>query len=240
MLELRGVALDYGRIGALHGIDLDVAAGEIVALVGANGAGKSTLLKVVAGLERPRAGTVRFDGAAIAGQPAHRVLARGIAYVPEGRMIVGTLSVRDNLRLGAYARAGRFALAAEVERILAVFTDLRDRLDEPGAALSGGQAQMLALARGLMAAPRLLLLDEPALGLAPRVADEVFALIARLKRAGTAVLLVEQNVGDALAVADRAYVIAGGRIVKHGPAAALACDGDLREAYLGFHREAAP
>jgi branched-chain amino acid transport system ATP-binding protein len=160
--------------------------------------------------------------------------------VPEGRLIVGTLSVRDNLRLGAFARAGRAPLAAEIERVLAIFPDLAPRLDEPGASLSGGQAQMLALARGLMAAPKLLLLDEPALGLAPVMARQVFALIARLKREGATILLVEQNVAEALALADRALVLESGRVVKAGAASLLASDPGLREAYLGLRREGSP
>ncbi len=240
MLEIRDLHLSYGRIRAVQGASLEVRAGEVVALVGANGAGKSSILKTVAGQERPERGTIRFDGADIAGAPAHRTLARGIAYVPEGRMIVGTLSVRDNLRLGAYARAGAFDAAAEIERVLAIFPDLRERLDEPGAALSGGQAQMLALARGLMAAPKLLLLDEPALGLAPVMTRAVFALLARLKREGATILLVEQNVAEALALADRAYVLEGGRIVKQGAASHLARDPGLREAYLGLRPEPHP
>jgi len=240
MLEIRDLHLSYGRIRAVQGVDLGVAAGEIVALVGANGAGKSSILKAIAGLEKPERGTIRFHGRDIAGWPAHRALADGIAYVPEGRMIVGTLSLRDNLKLGAYARRGAGDLAAEIERVLTIFPDLRGRLDEPGAALSGGQAQMLALARGLMAAPKLMLLDEPALGLAPVMTRAVFALIARLKAAGATILLVEQNVAEALAVADRAYVIEGGRVVKEGAASLLARDPGLREAYLGLRRETPP
>jgi branched-chain amino acid transport system ATP-binding protein len=240
MLEIRDLHLSYGRIRAVQGVDIDVAAGEVVALVGANGAGKSSILKAIAGLERPERGVVRFQGRDIAGWPAHRALAAGIAYVPEGRMIVGTLSVRDNLRLGAFARAGRVDLAAEIERMLGIFPDLRGRLDEPGASLSGGQAQMLALARGLMAAPKLLLLDEPALGLAPVTTAAVFALIARLKAEGATVLLVEQNVAEALAVADRGYVLESGRVVKSGAGANLARDPEMREAYLGLRRETPP
>jgi len=240
MLDVRDLHLSYGRIRAVQGVDLAVAAGEIVALVGANGAGKSSILKAIAGLERPERGAVRFNGQDIAGWPAHRALAAGIAYVPEGRLIVGTLSVRDNLKLGAYARRDAADLAAEIERVLAIFPDLKGRLDEPGASLSGGQAQMLALARGLMAAPKLMLLDEPALGLAPVMTRAVFALIARLKAAGATILLVEQNVAEALAVADRAYVVEGGRIVKEGAASLLARDPGLREAYLGLRRETPP
>ena len=240
MLDIRDLHLSYGRIRAVQGVALDVAAGEVVALVGANGAGKSSILKAIAGLERPERGTICFAGRDIAGWPAHRALAAGIAYVPEGRMIVGTLSVRDNLRLGAFARAGQADLAAEIARVLAIFPDLQERLDEPGASLSGGQAQMLALARGLMAAPKLLLLDEPALGLAPVMTRAVFELLARLKAEGATILLVEQNVAEALALADRAYVVESGRVVKQGAASLLARDPGLREAYLGLRREASP
>mgnify|MGYP001206220960 CR=1 FL=1 len=240
MLEVRGLQVSYGRIRAVQGVDLDLAAGEVVALVGANGAGKSSILKAIAGVERPQRGAIRFEGVDIAGWPAHRALARGIAYVPEGRMIVGTLSVRDNLRLGAYARAGAVDLAAETARVLAIFPDLRARVDQPGAALSGGQAQMLALARGLMAAPKLLLLDEPSLGLAPVMTRAVFDLLARLKAGGATILLVEQNVAEALALADRAYVLESGRVVKAGAASHLARDPGLREAYLGVRPEISP
>jgi branched-chain amino acid transport system ATP-binding protein len=239
MLEIRDLHVSYGRIRAVLGVDLDLRAGEVAALVGANGAGKSSILKAVAGLERPERGTIRFLGRDISGWPSHRALALGIAYVPEGRMIVGTLSVRDNLKLGAYTR-GAANLDAEIDRVLAIFPDLGTRLDEPGASLSGGQAQMLALARGLMAAPKLMLLDEPALGLAPAMTAAVFALIARLKADGATILLVEQNVAQALALADRAYVLEGGRVAKSGAGASLARDPELREAYLGLRRETSP
>lgn len=233
MLEIRDLHLSYGRIRAVQGASLEVRAGEVVALVGANGAGKSSILKTVAGQERPERGTIRFDGADIAGAPAHRTLARGIAYVPEGRMIVGTLSVRDNLRLGAYARAGAFDAAAEIERVLAIFPDLRERLDEPGAALSGGQAQMLALARGLMAAPKLLLLDEPSIGLAPVLVEQLFARVASLAVEGTAVLMAEQNTAAALSVAERAIVLRDGRIVADGAAEAIRKRPELELSDLG-------
>lgn len=244
MLEVRGLHVSYGRIRAVSGIDLDVGAGEIVALIGANGAGKSSTLKAISGMERPAAGTIRLHGVDIAGWPAHRALARGLAYVPEGRMIVSTLTVRDNLLLGAFARdpsqGGRRTLGAGIDAVLDIFPELRPRLEEPGATLSGGQAQMLALARGLMAAPRLMLLDEPALGLAPVMARQVFALIRRLREEGTTILLVEQNVSEALALADRAYVLESGRIVKSGAASLLARDPGLREAYLGLNRDDPP
>ncbi len=237
MLEVANLSLAYGGIRALQDVTLRVEAGEVVALVGANGAGKSSLLKAIAGIERSSSGAIRFEGKAITNWPAHRILPLGIAYVPEGRLIVGTLSVRENLRLGAYARLETEALAATFDRVLKQFPMLAGRLDDVGASLSGGQAQMLALARGLMARPRLMLLDEPALGLSPRFADEVWAIIAGFKSEGTTTLLVEQNVARALALADRAYVIESGRIVKQGAASLLARDPGLREAYMGIKSE---
>jgi branched-chain amino acid transport system ATP-binding protein len=240
LLEVTNLAVSYGGIRAIEDVSLAVAPGEIVALVGANGAGKSSLLKAVAGIVKPASGGIRFDGHAIDSWPAHRILPLGIAYVPEGRLIVGTLSVRDNLRLGAYARGGRESATGVFERVLQRFPVLAARLDDAGASLSGGQAQMLALARGLMAVPRLLLLDEPALGLSPRYADEVWALIASLRAEGITALLVEQNVAKSLALADRAYVMEGGRIVKQGAASLLARDPGLREAYLGIRSQVTP
>ncbi len=237
MLDLAELCVSYGRIRAVHGASLTVGRGEIVALLGANGAGKSSLLKAVAGLERPVSGDIRFEGRSVVGLPAHRILPLGIAYVPEGRLIVGSLSIRDNLRLGAFASSAGAALDVALAEVLEIFPVLRPRLDEPGTNLSGGEAQMLALARGLMARPRLMLLDEPALGLSPRLTHEVFALVAALKARGVTILLVEQNVIQALAVADRAYIIESGRIVREGAASLLARDPYLREAYLGLDPE---
>ena len=236
MIEVRSLAVSYGNIRAVQGIDLDVAAGEIVALIGANGAGKSSTMHAVCGIERPSGGQIRFLGQAITRLPPHRIMRRGIVQVPEGRLIFGGLTVAQNLRLGAHNVGSRAKTEADIERVLESFPMLRERLDEPGAALSGGQAQMLALARGLMARPKLLILDEPSLGLAPIAALDVFALIPRLRDAGVTILLVEQNVRQALAIADRGYVLESGRIILDGKAAELAEHELLVSAYLGLTR----
>ncbi len=233
MLEVRGLHVRYGRLRAVQGVTLDIAEGEIVALIGANGAGKSSTMHAICGIERPAAGRIRYLGEDIARLPAHRIVRRGIVQVPEGRLIFGGLTVAQNLLLGAHNAPDRAGVEAAMERVLALFPVLRDRLNAPGAALSGGQAQILALARGLMAAPRLLLLDEPSLGLAPAAAREVFALIARLRETGVTILLVEQNVRQALKVADRGYVLEAGLVGLAGSASELALHPLLVNAYLG-------
>ena len=237
MLEVRDLHVSYGKVRAVQGVSLKVEEGEIVALIGANGAGKSSTMHAVCGIERPAGGQVRFLGVPIARLPPHRIMRRGIVQVPEGRLIFGGLTITQNLRLGAYNVAGGAKAEADIDRVLEFFPMLRDRLDERGAALSGGQAQMLALARGLMARPKLLMLDEPSLGLAPIAAQEVFALIARLRDSGVTILLVEQNVRQALAIADRGYVLESGRIILDGKAAQLAEHALLVSAYLGLQRE---
>ena len=236
MLEIHDLHLSYGKVRAVQGVSLEVAEGEIVALIGANGAGKSSTMHAVCGIERPSSGHIRFLGHAITRMPPHRIMRRGIVQVPEGRLIFGGLTVAQNLRLGAHNVAGRAKTEADIERVLESFPMLRERLDEPGAALSGGQAQMLALARGLMARPKLLILDEPSLGLAPIAALDVFALIPRLRDSGVTILLVEQNVRQALAIADRGYVLESGRIILDGKAAELAEHELLVSAYLGLQR----
>ena len=236
MLEIRDLHLSYRKVRAVQGVSLEVAEGEIVALIGANGAGKSSTMHAVCGIERPSGGHIHFLGQAITRLPPHRIMRRGIVQVPEGRLIFGGLTVAQNLRLGAHNVASRTETEADVERVLESFPMLRERLDEPGAALSGGQAQMLALARGLMARPKLLILDEPSLGLAPIAALDVFALIPRLRDAGVTILLVEQNVRQALAIADRGYVLESGRIILDGKAAELAEHELLVSAYLGLTR----
>ncbi len=236
MLEVRDLHVSYGKVRAVQGVSLKVGEGEIVALIGANGAGKSSTMHAVCGIERPAGGQVRFLGVPIARLPPHRIMRRGIVQVPEGRLIFGGLTIAQNLRLGAYNVAGGAKAEADIDRVLEFFPMLRDRLDERGAALSGGQAQMLALARGLMARPKLLMLDEPSLGLAPIAAQEVFALIARLRDSGVTILLVEQNVRQALAIADRGYVLESGRIILDGKAAQLAEHELLVSAYLGLQR----
>lgn len=239
MIEVRNLAVSYGNIRAVQGIDLDVAAGEIVALIGANGAGKSSTLRAISGIEKPAGGTIRFEGRDIAGRPPHEIIEAGITQVPEGRQIFGRLSVRENLRLGAYLRpAGE--IDAAITEVAALFPILQDRLEAPGSELSGGQAQMLALARGVIARPRLLMLDEPTLGLAPKTAGEIFAIIRRLRAGGLTIVLVEQNLRQALKIADRAYVIESGRIVLEGTAADLAANRHLHDAYLGVAREEMP
>ena len=237
MLEVRALDVNYGRIRALHGVSLDVAEGEIVALIGANGAGKSSTMNAISGVVRAAAGEVRLDGKDLLGLPAHRIVGRGVVQVPEGRLIFAGLTVEENLRLAAVAARDRRVEAEELERVLDLFPMLRHRLKDRGSSLSGGQAQMLALARGLIAAPRLLLLDEPSLGLAPVAAREVFGLIAKLRDSGVTILLVEQNVRQALAVADRGYVLEGGRIMLDGDAKELLGHELLVKSYLGIRKE---
>ena len=229
MLEVRGLASRYGRIPALHEVSLDVRAGELVAIVGANGAGKTTLLRALSGVQPASAGSIRFDGRDIGGDSPRRRVVQGMVHVPEGRQVFAALSVEDNLRLGAYARGN----AATLEQVWAMFPVLRDKRDEDAGTLSGGQQQMLALGRALMGEPRLLLLDEPSMGLAPRLVAEIFGHVAALKARGTTILLVDQNARAALAIADRGYVLETGRIVGSGPAAELLRDARVREAYLG-------
>jgi len=232
MLEVSALTSHYGRIQALSGIDLTVAAGELVALVGANGAGKSTLLRAISGVQ-PASGKIIFDNQDIGRVPAERRVALGIVQVPEGRQVFGPLSVEDNLRLGAYTRT-RAESDAELERVYSMFPALKERRRQLAGVLSGGQQQMLAMGRGLMAKPRLLLLDEPSMGLAPRLVEEIFAKVRALKEAHTTIFLVDQNARAALSVADRGYVLETGRVVLAGSGAALLADGQVREAYLGM------
>jgi branched-chain amino acid transport system ATP-binding protein len=234
LLELRAVESYYGEIRALHGVSLDVGAGEIVALLGANGAGKTTTLKTISQLIRARAGTLTFAGQPLVGRTPEDVVASGIAHVPEGRRIFPGLTVIDNLRLGATPRrAARAEVDADLTAALSIFPKLRTLSAKRGWMLSGGEAQMLAIARGLMAKPKLLLLDEPSLGLAPLIVADVMETIARIAREGTTVLLVEQNAHLALQIAARAYVLENGRVALHGPAAELLASEAMRRAYLG-------
>ncbi len=232
MLEVSALRAGYGPIEVLRGIDLTVAPGEIVALLGSNGAGKSTLNNNISGLYRPFEGTIRFDGKDIAGAPSMQIVEAGLVQVPEGRRVFPNLTVRDNLELGSYRR-GKPARSQNLERVLATFPRLRERLRQAAGTLSGGEQQMLAIGRGLMAEPRLLILDEPSLGLSPLLVEEMFALIGRLNADGLAILLVEQNVMQSLAIAHRAYVLENGRIALQGPAAELAEHPGLRKSYLG-------
>ena len=230
-LEVRGLTADIGAVRILQGLDLDVAEGEAVALIGSNGAGKSTLMRSVAGLLRPIGGSVRYGGADLGRLSADKVVRLGLALVPEGRQIFAPLTVRENLLMGAYAKREG---PRELERVLAVFPKLAARLQQLGGTLSGGEQQMLAIGRALMSAPRLLLLDEPSLGLAPKVVAEIFEVIGQLVASGTSVLLAEQNAAMALRVAGRGYVLREGNIVLSGSARALADDPSVQHAYLGI------
>jgi branched-chain amino acid transport system ATP-binding protein len=232
MLRVSGLRAGYGRIPALHGIDLDVRSGEIVALVGANGAGKTTLLRSLSGVQ-PSLGKIAFEGAEIQALPAERRVALGIVQCPEGRQVFGPLSVEDNLRLGAYRR-GRGQAQRSLERVYDLFPDLAGHRGQPAGTLSGGQQQMLAIGRALMAQPRLLLLDEPSMGLAPRLVAEIFSTIRKLRADDTALLLVEQNAAAALAIAGRGYVLETGRVVLAGTGTELLADAGVRAAYLGL------
>jgi branched-chain amino acid transport system ATP-binding protein len=233
LLEVGNLVAGYGAADVLRGIDLMVGAGEIVAVLGANGAGKSTLNRTISGVVRARAGTIRFDGAAIEREAPAAIVARGLVQVPEGRRIFPNLSVRDNLDLGSYRRA-RARRAVNRDRVFAIFPRLRDRLAQRAGTLSGGEQQMLAIGRGLMAEPRLIILDEPSLGLSPLLVEELFGLIAQLRGEGLSVLLVEQNVVESLAVAQRAYILEQGRFALSGTAAEIAADPQLKRAYLGM------
>jgi branched-chain amino acid transport system ATP-binding protein len=235
LLELAGVEVRYGAIRALQGISLAVDQGELVALIGSNGAGKSTTLRTISGLLRPTQGTITFDGADITKASSDRIVARGIAHCPEGRRIFGSLTVAENLRLGAVSRPRSDApgIAEDFARVLELFPVLKERLAQPGGTLSGGEQQMLAIGRALMTRPRLLLLDEPSLGLAPLMVERIFATIAELKRAGRTILLVEQNVHQAFEVADRAYVLETGRVTLEGAADVLRHDPKVEQSYLG-------
>ena len=232
-LEVSGLILAYGRTEAVRGIDFAVATGQIVCLIGANGAGKTTTLRALSGQLRPRAGRIRLDGADIAGLASHRIVARGMVQVPEGRQVFASLTVAENLELGAWLCGDGTERARRREAALARFPRLRERLYRPAGALSGGEQQMLAIGRALMAAPRLLLLDEPSMGLAPLVVDEIFSILAELKRDGITILLVEQNASAALDIADTAYVLETGRIALSGPAWQVALNPAVVAAYLG-------
>jgi branched-chain amino acid transport system ATP-binding protein len=233
MLEVTALESRYGRIPALKGVDVAVRAGELVALVGANGAGKTTLLRALSGVQRVSGGCVRYEGADITGVPPERRVRLGIVQVPEGRQMFGPLSVEDNLRLGGYTRPAPES-ASTLERVHEMFPVLRQRRHAPAGTLSGGQQQMLAIGRALMARPRLLLLDEPSMGLAPRLVEEIFACVRGLRAADTAIFLVDQNARAALAIADRGYVLETGRIVLAGSGAELLADASVQAAYLGL------
>jgi len=233
MLRLDGVSAHYRGLKALQGISLQVAKGEIVAVVGANGAGKSTLLKAIAG-QVATEGAIEFDGNDLRRLPAHRIARLGINLVPEGRRLFPRLSVEENLRLGAYARRGDPDRFKPLELVFSLFPRLGERLAQRAETLSGGEQQMLAIGRGLMTAPRLLMLDEPSQGIMPRLVDDILAAVVRIRGLGVTVLLVEQRLAEALDIADRAYVLQTGRVVMSGPAKDIAADDAVRRAYLGM------
>jgi branched-chain amino acid transport system ATP-binding protein len=232
ILELRDVHTYYGHIHALQGISIEVERGEIVTLLGANGAGKSTTLKTISGLLRPRTGAVLFEGRDIARNPAHQLVRMGIGHAPEGRRIFGRLTVLENLQMGAFARDQK-EIGPDIERVFELFPRLRERIPQLGGTLSGGEQQMLAIGRALMSRPRLLLLDEPSLGLAPILVQQVFSTIKEINAQGTTILLVEQNARQALTIADRGYVLQTGRIVLTGPSAEMLENPTVKKAYLG-------
>jgi len=233
VLEIEDLHVYYGGIHALHGISLSVPRGRIVTLVGANGAGKSTTLRAVAGLVKPRSGRVLFEGRDVAGFPAHRLVEMGMSMVPEGRQIFPDLTVEENLTLGAYVRKDRDGVRRDLDMVYSLFDRLRERKDQRGGTLSGGEQQMLAIGRALMSRPRLLMMDEPSLGLAPVLVDEVFGIIERIHDEGNTILLIEQNARAALAVADYGYVMEAGEIVLDGPGGELLEDERVRRAYMG-------
>jgi branched-chain amino acid transport system ATP-binding protein len=233
LLDVQGLHAGYGETNVLRGIDFNVAPGEIVAVLGSNGVGKSTLNRTLSGILRAREGAIRFEDKDVAREKPSSIVARGLIHVPEGRRIFPNMSVRENLDLGSYRRA-KTNRAQNRERVLAIFPRLRERQNQVAGTLSGGEQQMLAIGRGLMAEPKLLILDEPSLGLSPLLVEELFALIARIRGEGVAVLLVEQNVVQSLEIADRAYILAEGAFVMSGSAAALAADPALKRAYLGL------
>jgi branched-chain amino acid transport system ATP-binding protein len=233
MLELKDVHSYYGNIHALKGVSLTVADGEIVTLIGSNGAGKSTTLRTIHGIIRPRQGTIILDGVALEKLPSHEIVARGIAQSPEGRLIFPSMTVVENLEMGAYARKDRQAVRSDIERVFGLFPRLKERMKQKGGTLSGGEQQMLAMGRALMAKPRIMLLDEPSMGLAPILVEQIFDIILELNRTGTTILLVEQNARMALSIANRGYVIQTGEIILHDTAANLKENEMVQKSYLG-------
>lgn len=233
MLEIRDLSVHYGGIHALQGIDIDVPEGKIVTLIGANGAGKSTTLRSIVGLAKVSGGNVRWNGVTLTGMATKDIVSMGVALVPEGRRIFPNLSVEENLILGAYARNDKQGIARDKEKVFSLFPRLKERIHQKGGTLSGGEQQMLAVARALMTKPKLLMMDEPSLGLAPLVVKMIFEIIRTINQEGTTVLLVEQNAKAALEVADYGYVLETGRIILQGKGRALLVDDRVRKAYLG-------
>jgi branched-chain amino acid transport system ATP-binding protein len=237
LLKVEGLKVAYGRIEAVRGIDLEIKPGEFIGIIGSNGAGKTSALRAITGVLAPAAGSVTFDGEVTTGLPSHEVVPRGIAMVPEGRQIFADQTVEDNLMLGAYLRVGKRAhgLKDDMDRVLGLFPVLRERLPQAAGLLSGGEQQMLAIARGLLSHPKLLVVDELSLGLAPKILDLLFPVLLDLNRAGLSILLVEQMAAYALQVTHRTYVMENGRILMHGESAMLAEDPRVLDAYLGRH-----
>jgi branched-chain amino acid transport system ATP-binding protein len=234
MLAIDNLSVHYGAIQALHGISISVEPGEIVTLIGANGAGKSTTLRAVSGLCKPSEGSITFEGKKLAGLAAHKILRLGLAQVPEGRGIFPNLTVDENLDLGAFVRKNRKDVVSDRDRVFTLFPRLKERIGQRAGTLSGGEQQMLAIGRALLARPRLLLLDEPSLGLAPQLVQTIFKIIREINASGTTIFLVEQNAHMALRVAHRAYVLEVGRVVMSGDAKQLAASDDVKKAYLGI------
>ena len=233
MLKINDMNVYYGAIHALKGISLEINEGEIVTLIGANGAGKSTTLRTISGLLKPKTGTIEFEGKNIAGMPAQNIVKAGISQVPEGRRVFAEMTVMENLELGAFIRKDKAGIANDLKMVFERFPRLEERVNQQAGTLSGGEQQMLAMGRALMSRPRLLLLDEPSMGLAPLLIREIFSIIQDINKAGTTVLLVEQNANMALSIANRAYVLETGRITLSGDAKELAASEEVRKAYLG-------
>ncbi|MDR0710021.1 MAG: ABC transporter ATP-binding protein [Spirochaetaceae bacterium] len=233
MLKVDKLTVHYGAIQALRGISFEVDQGEIITLIGSNGAGKTTTLHGISNIIKKTGGTVVFDGRDITALPPDRIVAAGLVQVPEGRRIFANLTVRDNLEMGAYTRKDRAGIRQDMENVFSIFPRLKERIRQIAGTLSGGEQQMLAMGRALMAKPRLLLMDEPSMGLAPILVDEIFSIIRRINESGTTILLVEQNAFKALGIAGRAYILETGQIVKTGPAAELMKDDSVKAAYLG-------
>lgn len=234
MLKLEDIHAGYGATTILHSISLDVGSGEVVTIVGGNGAGKTTVLRTIAGLIRPTAGRIVFDGEDVTRLSAHDIVELGITLIPEGRQLFPDMTVRENLQMGAFRRTARGQMSETMEEVLTLFPRLRERLHQPAVSLSGGEQQMVAIARGMMARPRLLMFDEPSLGLAPIIVEQVFEVIDAVVKTGTTILIVEQNVFHTLKAADRGYVLENGEIVLSDAADALLRNDHVRQAYLGI------
>lgn len=235
MLKVQDVNVYYGNIQALKGVSMEINHGEIVTLIGANGAGKSTLLKTISGLIKPKKGEVQYEGQSIGGKAAQSIVKLGISHVPEGRRVFANMSVEENLQLGAFLRKDKEGIKQEMKRVYELFPRLLERQKQLSGTLSGGEQQMLAMGRALMAKPKLLLLDEPSMGLAPLLVKQILNIIEEINKAGTTVLLVEQNANLALSIANRAYVVETGRIVLSGKASELTASEEIKNAYLGGH-----